>query len=270
MAATSDFRVSVTDEQIAFFREQGYLSLDRITTDEEVEWLKGIYDQLFNRRMGEGDGEYFDLAGQRGHDGREVLPQVLGPEKKFPSLRESIYYRNARHVIAQLLGLDEALVTGGGHMILKPPHYGAETPWHQDEAYWPEDLEPLSVSAWLPLDVASVESGCMWFIPGSHREDIHHHEHINHDPTVHGLYTEEVDTSKAVPCPLAPGGATFHHCRTLHYAGPNTTDNYRRAYILVLGIEPKKRETPADKPWLSAEREALAKLPAAQAKGGAM
>ena len=41
------------------FRENGYLSIERITTDEEVAWLKGIYDQLFNRRMGEGEGGVF-------------------------------------------------------------------------------------------------------------------------------------------------------------------------------------------------------------------
>ncbi len=260
MSDKPDFQVEVTDEQVAFFKENGYLSIERITTDEEVEWLKGIYDKLFGERVGEQDGAYFDLAGKIGHDGRDVLPQVLGPERHFPELRDTIYYRNARHIASKLFGRDEDTLTAGGHMILKPPHYGAETPWHQDEAYWPEEILPLSVSAWMPLDPATAASGCLHFVPGSHRDHIHHHEHINHDPSIHGLFTEEVDVSKAVACPLAPGGATFHHCRTLHFAGPNTTPNPRRAYIVVVNAPPQRLETPLVKPWLQAEREALAKL----------
>ena len=260
MHHSKDFQVTVTDDQIAFFRENGFLSIDRITTDEEIEWLRGIYDQLFGKRMGEADGDYFDLAGKVGHDGREVLPQVLGPERQFPELRESIYYRNAKHIASKLLEADEDRLTAGGHMILKPPHYGAETPWHQDEAYWPEELLPLSLSAWMPLDVATIESGCLHFIPGSQRDDIHHHEHINYDPMVHGLFTDEADATKAVACPIPAGGATFHHCRTLHFAGPNTTPNPRRAYIVVVNAPPKKLDTPANRPWLVAEREAMKKL----------
>ena len=60
---TNDFHVDVTDEQVTFFQENGYLSIPRITTDDEIEWLKGIYDQLFNDRIGEAQGRYFDLAG---------------------------------------------------------------------------------------------------------------------------------------------------------------------------------------------------------------
>lgn len=257
---TAEFRVDVTPEQIAFFRENGYLRIERITSDEEIEWLKGIYDRLFRERMGEEYGEYFDLGGKRAHDGREVLPQVLGPEKKFPALRETNYFRNSRRIISLLMGADEADINGGGHMIFKPAQYGAPTPWHQDEAYWDADIIPNSASSWMPLDVATVDSGCLHFIPGSHHDDVHWHKHIDDDPTVHGLLTEDVDASKAVACPLPPGGATFHHCRTLHYAGPNITDNPRRAYILVLGTPPLKRETPIQKPWIDEEREALAKL----------
>mgnify|MGYP001562679987 FL=1 len=56
MGANIDLQVNVTEEQVAFFRENGFLSIARITTDAEVEWMRGIYDQLFNRRMGAAQG----------------------------------------------------------------------------------------------------------------------------------------------------------------------------------------------------------------------
>jgi len=260
MRPTTDFHVDLTDEQVIFFQEHGFLRIERITTDEEVEWLKGVYDQLFNRRMGEEQGEYFDLAGPRAHKGDEILPQVLGPDRKFPELRKTLYFRHAHKLAARLLGAEEPEVSGGGHMILKPSRYGSETPWHQDEAYWNPEVIPNSLSVWMPLDPATVESGCMQFIPGSHKGDVRWHRHIGDDPLVHGLVTDDVDPSQAVACPIPVGGATFHHCRTLHYAGPNTTDCPRRAYILVLGTPPKKRDTPAYRPWQTEEHEALATL----------
>jgi ectoine hydroxylase-related dioxygenase (phytanoyl-CoA dioxygenase family) len=145
-------------------------------------------------------------------------------------------------------------------MILKPAGYGRETPWHQDEAYWDPGTRYRSLSIWLPLDPASVESGCMQFIPGSHLGAVRQHRHIDNDPTVHGLVTDDVDPSQAVACPIPVGGATFHHCRTLHYAGPNTTDRTRRAYILVLSSRVERSETADSRPWQAEEREALAKL----------
>ena len=258
MRPDTTFEIDLTEEQIAFFHDNGFLSIEQITTDEEIEWLKGIYNQLFDERAGEEKGLYYDLAAPRGHDGREVLPQVLGPDITIPELRESNHYRNALKLSKQLLGDDEK-VGAGGHMIFKPARYGAETPWHQDEAYWSPDVYLNSLSVWMPLDEATAESGCMQFIPGSHKGDLCWHRHIDNDPLIHGLMTDEVDPSKSVACPLAPGGATFHSYRTLHHTAPNTTDNPRRAYILVCSGPEKKRDTPAPRPWSEEEREAMEK-----------
>ncbi len=258
MRPKTTFQIDLTEEQIASYRDNGYLSIERITTDEEIEWLKEIYDQLFVERAGEEKGMYYDLAAPRGHSGREVLPQVLGPDLKIPELRMSQHFQNALKLGTQLLGTDEK-VSAGGHMIFKPARYGAETPWHQDEAYWNPDVYLNSLSVWMPLDEATVESGCMQFIPGSHKEDLRWHRHIDNDPLIHGLMTDDVDPSTAVACPLAPGGATFHHSRTLHHTAPNTTDNPRRAYIIVCSGPTKRREVPAPRPWTDEEREALAK-----------
>ena len=53
----------------------------------------------------------------------------------------------------------------------------------------------------------------------------------------------------AVVCPLPAGGCTVHHNRTMHYAGPNTSDQPRRAYILGFGMPAKKRAQPLDFYW---------------------
>lgn len=244
-------------DEIAFFRENGYLTIPRITTEKELAWMGRLYDRIFEERLGERDDKFFDLAGPRGHTNRETLPQVLGPERHYPELLDTLFFANATTVASLLLGVAEADIHGGGHMILKPAGYGAPTPWHQDEAYWAPDTIPSSVSVWLPLGPATVESGCLHFIPGSHLGEVRAHRHIGNNPRVHGLVTDGIDVRPAVACPVPLGGATVHHARTLHFAGPNTTDTDRRAYILVMNGPAIPATSPDARPWLEEERAAL-------------
>ena len=78
------FEVEVTDEQVAFFRENGFLGIERITTDEEVAWLGEVFDELYLQRTGLLDG-VFDLARPYGSDGEPDLGQLLFPSSECPS-----------------------------------------------------------------------------------------------------------------------------------------------------------------------------------------
>jgi ectoine hydroxylase-related dioxygenase (phytanoyl-CoA dioxygenase family) len=239
--------VVLTQEQIDFYHREGYLALDAITTPEEVEWLRGIYDRLFASRAGREVGDQFDLGGTDEEGKEAVLPQILGPSKYAPELKEGLFRTNAFAVAKQLLGPEAEPM--GEHAILKPARTGAETPWHQDEAYWNPELDYTSFSLWIPLQEATLENGCMQFVPGSHMQQVVTHHTINHDPRIHGLEVDEIDTSRAVACPIPAGGATIHHNRILHYAGPNNSDIPRRALILMFGVKPTKRDEGRDFYW---------------------
>lgn len=239
--------ITLTEEQIAFYHREGYLVLPRLTTDDEIERLRHIYDRLFARRAGREEGNQFDLGGADEEGATATLPQILNPAKYAPELAETQLRVNALAVARQLLGAEADY--RGEHAILKPAGYGAPTPWHQDEAYWDPGKEYESMSIWVPLQEATAENGCMEFVPGSHRGEVLPHHSIGHDPRVHGLEVDAADTSRAVACPLPPGGATIHHNRTLHYAGPNRSDAPRRAYILGFGLPSRDRVAPRDFPW---------------------
>jgi hypothetical protein len=239
--------LQLTDEQITFFRENGYLAIPELMPPDEVLKVREIYDRLFATRTGRESGDQFDLAGTDEEGVEARLPQILGPSRFAPELLEGLYRQRLAVMVRQLLGSEAAV--GGDHMIFKPALIGAETPWHQDQAYWDPEFDYESLSVWIPLQEATIENGCMWFVPGSHRLDILPHHSIGYDPRVHGLEAEGADTTHAVACPLAAGGATFHHCRTLHYTGPNLTDVPRRAYIIGAGSPAVKRAVPYDFSW---------------------
>ena len=53
--------IALTHEQIDFYQREGYLALEALTTQEEVAWLRTIYDRLFAERAGREAGDQFDL-----------------------------------------------------------------------------------------------------------------------------------------------------------------------------------------------------------------
>jgi ectoine hydroxylase-related dioxygenase (phytanoyl-CoA dioxygenase family) len=242
--------VRLTDEQIRFYHDNGYLVLDQISTPEEIAQLRAIYDRLFAEQAGRERGDQFDLAGSDEEGKTAKLPQILSPSTYAPEMRETLAWANARAIMTQLWGQEPA--SQGDHAILKPAHYGSPTPWHQDEAYWDPAFDHCSLSVWMPLQDVDERSGCMHFVPGSHVRQVLPHRPIGGDPRVHGLELDpavEVDLSGAVAAPLKAGGCTIHHQRTLHYAPGNVSDIPRRAWILMGNLPGTPREEPYDYYW---------------------
>lgn len=240
--------ITLTEAQIAFYHENGYLAIDAITTPEEIAKLRVVYDQLFDRKAGREEGNQFDLAGTDEEGKAATLPQILNPRKYAPELAGTLYEVNARAIAEQLLGAGAGF--SGDHAIFKPAGVGAPTPWHQDEAYWDAGTNYHSLSVWMPLQEATLENGCMTFIPGRSDQEVQPHQSIGGDTRIHGLeMLNPADKAKAVACPLPPGGATFHDSRTAHFTGANKSAVPRRAYILIFGTETTRRTDDRTFPW---------------------
>jgi ectoine hydroxylase-related dioxygenase (phytanoyl-CoA dioxygenase family) len=236
--------VSLTDAQVARFEEQGFLELDRLTSEAEVVALQSVYDRLFEPGAGIAARDRIELAADG--EGGPSLPQILNPDRYAPELLQTIAFRNASNIAGQILG--DSVQYMGMHAIRKPPHHGAETPWHQDEAYWDPAWEHRAISVWMPLQRATLGNGCMQFVAGSHRRHVQAHRLIN--ASSDGLViTDPGSVCLAVACPLPAGGATIHAGRTLHYAGPNRSDQPRRALIMAFRAPPVPVGAPRAFPW---------------------
>lgn len=258
----------LTEDEIADFRRDGFLSIAAITTAEELDSLRDAYDRLFEEARGWKDGSLFDLADVDRGAAAARSPQLLNPSRFEPLLRDILFRANALAMSRQLLGAKADLVFE--HAIRKPPKIGAATAWHQDEAFYAAYTNYRAITVWMPLQDVSVENGCMLYVPGSHRDALLTHRSIGGDPRIHGLEALDVPTERAVPCPLPAGGATFHDCRTLHCAGPNLSAGPRRAYALGFGVRSAQDTLRVEHPWntekrtLRQERERQARGPLAR------
>jgi hypothetical protein len=218
-------RVDLGNGHVRCFQAQGFLALGRITTDEELAWLRDVYDTIIRRKTGYTPDE---LANATDGHGPISLITLISPEGIVSELKNTLFLRNARIVVARLLGVEETHLLSGWRVFFKPAG-GNETFWHQDAAYHASPY--IGASVWLTLDPATSESGCMHYIKKSHLGAIRPHH-------VHGgcLIADDVDPAQAVACPVLAGEAIVHHCRTLHGAGPNKTNGPRRALVVVCQV----------------------------------
>ena len=238
----------LTPDQVLSFHVNGFLAVsDPVTDAAELRRMVTVYDKLFAERAGRNDGNQFDLAGSDEDDRPAAVPQILDPERYAPEIAGP-YLEVVDRIAKQLLGdLVKAEIF---HAILKPGGSPAPTPWHQDEAYWSPAFQYQSMSIWMALQDATVESGCMWFAPGSHEWDVLEHRSIGGDPSVHGL--ELVDQgviTTPIACPLPAGGIVIHRNRTAHYAGPNNTTQPRRALIMGASLPERRYPVARRFPW---------------------
>jgi Phytanoyl-CoA dioxygenase (PhyH) len=221
------------------FARNGFASIPALTTTQDIELIRSLLDPLFERFATLGD-RAVDLAGPLEPGAPLRSPEINEALILEPRLRNTLAYARCREIARQLLGVPVGYQFD--HAIFKPPHNQTPTPWHQDEAYSKEPIPLRSAHFWIPLQAATEKNGCMWFIPGSNQGGVLPHRLVNkrlngaNRPTGGGtLAADNVDTSNAIACPLAPGGATVHHPLTLHYTGANQSDGYRKVWILHFG-----------------------------------
>lgn len=241
--------LQLSSSQTAFFRQQGYLQLDRVVASGEVGRLRGLLETLFAVKAGYKEGAQFDLVGTDDHSAQPKFPQIINPSNYARELLRSEFFTTACDIAHQLLGPRARF--SDDHVLMKPAKVGPVTPWHQDEAFRDPRFESREISIWLALQAVDRENGCMEFIPGSNLGEVLPHRSPNGDRSVHALECYEgFDAEMAMPCALPAGGCTIHTGRTLHFAGPNVSDSPRFAYVLIFNLPPVPAREPRDFPWL--------------------
>ena len=99
--------------------------------------------------------------------------------------------------------------------------------------------DPLSeCTMWIAIDDATTDNGCLWGVPGSHREmpnkyhQVTRDEETGHLREVRKLISAEYDTSKAIPIPVSAGSIVLFHGNFTHYSTDNNSEKSRNAYVL--------------------------------------
>ncbi|MGE0716437.1 MAG: phytanoyl-CoA dioxygenase family protein [Alphaproteobacteria bacterium] len=118
-------------------------------------------------------------------------------------------------------------------IFFKPPRDGSPKPAHQDNFYaGPNDPDGL-VTAWIALDDATLENGCLEFVDGSHLGVIHPHVAPPGQPHHLQIAAETLARFRFVAAPVPKGGVSFHHGGTIHRSAANRSAHARRAVAIT-------------------------------------
>jgi len=161
-------------------------------------------------------------------DDRKRLGLLRGfPARFLPSFDRLVRHPKMVEAARAVLGPD-VMVWGSG-LFIKEANTPSFVSWHQDLTYWGLD-KAEETTLWVALSPTTEESGCMRFIPGSHRERIvpHADSFAADNLLTRGQEIQvEVDEEAAVDVVLKPGQASLHHGHLFHASGPNRTGDRR-------------------------------------------
>ncbi len=226
----------LTPEELARFREDGWVQLPGLLSEDELRALELVYQRFLAREIAVPGRDFCDMSS----DYQKPLEQfsivnVMLPRRYYPQWQGNLYEQRAASVAAQLCGHDMAL--DYDQLIAKRPHKSdAVFHWHQDLGYWPVTPDTRTASFWMALDATTLANGCMRFVSGSHKEPkLRAHEPMLGDRGKSHTLVARVDeaSEKIVPALLRPGDVTVHHERTVHGSGGNGTDGWRRGYVIA-------------------------------------
>src|SRR6188768_3377571 len=156
----------LTDEQVAFYHDQGYLAGVRILTDEQIAKLRAELAEFFNPQHS-GRELWYEYHTNESSDADTVLFHALGGWRIRPGLHDILWHPAILAPAAQLL--DGPVRFWHDQLFCKPAKHGGVVAWHQDYSYWTRTVPMAHLTCWIGLDDSTTENGCVHYIPGSHR-----------------------------------------------------------------------------------------------------
>jgi ectoine hydroxylase-related dioxygenase (phytanoyl-CoA dioxygenase family) len=116
-------------------------------------------------------------------------------------------------------------------LFMKPPGLQGQA-WHQDERYIPTRDRSL-MGAWIALDDATIDNGCLWVLPGSHRSGFQWPTRVHDDPEEFDRADEAFgfDDGDAISVEVERGSVVFFNGYLLHRSLRNRSDRPRRALV---------------------------------------
>jgi ectoine hydroxylase-related dioxygenase (phytanoyl-CoA dioxygenase family) len=194
-----------------------------------------------------------DAEAELANDVEKLALLKAYPDRLLPSF--DALTRNETLISAASAVLGPDLMVWSAGLFIKEANSPKIVSWHQDLTYWGLD-DIAETTCWVALSKAHETSGCMKFVPGSHKTKIVPHIDTYAEDNLLSRGQEiavEVNEKDAVVAALDAGQASMHHGLLFHGSGPNTTDD-RRIGSAIRYIKPSMKQATGDRPLVSLVR----------------
>jgi hypothetical protein len=205
---------------VELYRRDGFVVLDDLLEPEELEALRRETVSLCRGERGLVAGLGALAAGASDYEALRRVLCVHFPHKLSPLAFRLLSLPRLVAVLTELMGPD---VKAMQSMLFIKAEGKPGQAWHQDEYFIPTRDRSLT-AAWIALDDATTQNGCLWVIPGSHRHGVIYPEReiddARFDCTTEAYHFPH-DESEAVPVELPSGAAVVFNGYLLHRSLPN-------------------------------------------------
>ena len=212
---------SLSESQINHYHRDGFIKAIRAFSSGEAAEIRSAIESIERKyssgQLALGLEHYFRV---NGHVAIPLLARVARTKSVLDAI-ESVLGPN--------------LMVWSCEMFIKEAKSEKIVSWHQDLAYWGMGGSDLQASAWIAFSDVSEASGCMRFVPGSHRQQLVPHNDTFHEDNLLSRGQEvavDVDESDAVLNELKSGEMSIHHGRIFHASGPNRSSDRRVAAVI--------------------------------------
>lgn len=222
----------LTEDQIRSFEEYGFVSGIKIMDEEQVDQLN---EELVKLQSASGEERklFYHYESNESEDPDKVLFHAIGAWRVAPGFHDLIWSPAYRMAAYQLLGQPFRLFHD--QLFCKPARHGGVVAWHQDFSYWTFTKPMNHLTCWIGLDDASVENGCLYYVPGSHKWGLLPITGLAGDmDAVTGVLDDDQKAvfDKKFANELKRGYASFHHPLTMHGSYANYSERSRRAVVI--------------------------------------
>jgi len=227
----------VAQQELETFRRDGYVHLRGVLSEPELQEIERDYMRFLRGEIEVAGRDMCDMAADYASQDVQsfALINVVLPRRYLPEWRDNLYEQRARSIAAQLIGEDIDL-DYDQLLAKRPQRPNAVFHWHQDQAYWPATPDTRTATLWLALDDSDRENGCMRFVPGSHLEPaLRPHRPLHGDRDTSHTLVADVDEQRDLVrlAEIRRGDVTVHHERVIHGSGGNSSERWRRAYVVA-------------------------------------
>ena len=215
---------ALTKKQVQEFNQDGFLYPVEAYSEEEAK-------QLHDKFVG--------MENKLGHE-----PQVkfrIKAHLPFPWLCDVVRNEKLLNAVEDILGPN--ILCWGASFFTKKANDPRFVSWHTDSFYY--GLEPAeTLTAWLAFNDSTIESGCVQYIPGTHKGPAAVHEIRMHEHNLvqQGQTVVDVPEEKAVFAEVKAGQVVLHHESVVHGSGPNKA-NHPRVGFSIHYVAPHVKET---------------------------
>ena len=221
---------TLTSAQLASYRERGHLTVPGVFAPQLMEQIIDDIQRWGEEVLAGLPAEQRAWYVDGGVKAKTVLRKLDNPHHQRAAVRQLAFEPRLVEMVEDLIGAGVSVYFS--QIFFKPPEGGGPKPAHQDNYYFgPNDAEAL-VTAWIALDDATLDNGCLYYAEGTNRSPVYAHVTPPGEPYNLQLPAETLALHPATAAPVPRGGVSLHHGNTFHHSGPNHSTAWRRACAL--------------------------------------